>query len=121
MTAQGAVGADCLRRVLAATLAVVQAARQSATEAVAGTALAHVLDLIPADRATFFVVDALTGESVSMVWKERKPPKPARFGPGAGAVGWAVANRAPLLISDARRDPRFQPIRPATPRALLTV
>lgn len=121
MAAAPRVDLDALLQVRSAALAVTRAVGTSTPQSLAELALARLLDLVPADRATFFVIDPLTDEAVRLAWREREPPPAARFASGNGAVGWSVANREPLLLSDARRDPRYQPIRSPVTRSLLTV
>ena len=121
MADQPKLSAEDLGRVLEATLAVARAATTSTPEVLAELALDRALDLVPCDRASFFVLDPLTDEAVRLAWREREPLESARFAPGVGAVGWAVANRAPLLVSDAKRDPRYQPTRYPNTRSLITL
>ena len=68
--------------------------------------LAQVLD---AERASFFLVDAERGELVLRVSQDVATDEGLRIPLGSGIAGAAATRGAPVRVEDAYADPRFNP------------
>ncbi|TFG94404.1 MAG: ATP-binding cassette domain-containing protein [Myxococcales bacterium] len=68
--------------------------------------LAQVLD---AERASFFLVDAERAELVLRVSQDVSAEQDVRIPLGSGIAGAVASNGAPVRIDDAYADPRFNP------------
>jgi sigma-B regulation protein RsbU (phosphoserine phosphatase) len=73
--------------------------------------LASALAAIAAEDGSLILVDEETGELVFAVVHGRARDRLTgyRMPPGEGIAGWVVQNRVPEIVSDPRKDPRFNP------------
>ncbi len=95
-------------------------------EKVVRSALHQIRDLFSADGVALLQVDEKgTVHFIRAVSGEEEIETQARLSSGEGIAGWVVANRQPVLLEDARSDPRWKhPTkyhRPYQSRALMAV
>lgn len=69
----------------------------------------RLAQLVGAERASLFLVDAGTDTLHLRVTEELPVEEDIRIPAGTGIVGAAVANAAPVFVADAYEDPRFNP------------
>jgi putative ABC transport system ATP-binding protein len=97
------------RRLLDLTELVQGDAFESVLEQVLGVLSLRVTDLVPADRATTFLVDEECGELWSPGPFQAGRPTERRVPLGRGVVGLAAGTGRVLRISEARSEPSFDP------------
>ncbi len=70
-----------------------------------------VLQAVPSEAATFFLVDPDDGDLVFAVSRgtDRKGLEGLRVEVGDGLVGWVVAENMPAVVNDVTLDARFAP------------
>ncbi len=66
----------------------------------------HLAEVLNAERATLYLVDADTGGLWSRVMTPDGPLE-IRLKPGQGLAGWVGQARAPVLIDDVLKEDRF--------------
>lgn len=73
--------------------------------------LASALAVVSASDGSLLLLDEETGELVFAVvhGEARERLRNYRLPPGAGIAGWVATHREPLVVHDARSDPRFYP------------
>ena len=73
-------------------------------------------ELIPYDTLTIYEADALPGELVPVLARDKWADKilNARIPIGEGITGWAAEHREAVLVNQAHLDPRMKPV-PGTP------
>jgi GAF domain-containing protein len=74
--------------------------------------LASALAVLDTRDGSLLLVDEDTGELVFAVvhGQSRGRLTGYRLAKGQGIAGWVAENRKPLIVADARQDPRFSPI-----------
>lgn len=76
-----------------------------------GTVIEAATELVDAETSSLLLRDEQTGELVLEVATGEPGARvmELRVPPGRGVAGWVVAHSTPVVVNDARADPRFYP------------
>jgi GAF domain-containing protein len=78
------------------------------TDGLLSLVVERAAELVGADGATLFLVDAATGELWSKVLRGAQL-REIRLPPGRGVAGWVARTGKPVIVADAYEDERFDP------------